>query len=100
MLNSRSHRSKTCLGNGRSALRQSQCARRPLDRRRLQTPGNEWLARADSSWSRQLVGVRLQTRAVWDGENNMSIADLRSQLNAALEVEDYKAAADLRDSIQ
>jgi len=38
---------------------------------------------------------------VHDGELcGMSVADLRTQLNAALKVEDYKTAADLRDSIQ
>lgn len=37
--------------------------------------------------------------SVWDADS-MSLADLRSQLSSALEVEDYKTAADLRDSIQ
>eukprot|EP00197_Chlamydomonas_leiostraca_P011393 CAMPEP_0202867756 /NCGR_PEP_ID=MMETSP1391-20130828/9606_1 /ASSEMBLY_ACC=CAM_ASM_000867 /TAXON_ID=1034604 /ORGANISM="Chlamydomonas leiostraca, Strain SAG 11-49" /LENGTH=211 /DNA_ID=CAMNT_0049547819 /DNA_START=20 /DNA_END=655 /DNA_ORIENTATION=+ len=37
-------------------------------------------------------------RAVWD--ESMTLADLRNQLEAALKVEDYKAAAKLRDAIQ
>jgi hypothetical protein len=46
-------------------------------------------------------GLRRMRASVHDGELcGMSVADLRTQLNAALKVEDYKTAADLRDSIQ
>lgn len=52
---------------------------------------------------RQMQAARLCTQAVWDSESSdssLSMADLKFQLNAALKVEDYKTAADLRDTIQ
>lgn len=42
---------------------------------------------------------RLQVaHAIWD--ESMTLADLKAQLDAALEIEDYSQAAKLRDAIQ
>ncbi|KAF8072408.1 pip [Scenedesmus sp. PABB004] len=46
----------------------------------------------------QRRGLHLQSRSVWD--DSLTLADLRSQLDAAVSSEDYALAAKIRDTLQ
>lgn len=56
------------------------------------------VARVSTSWPRPIWRMLARSAPVWD--ESMTLADLKAQLDAAVEQEDYDLAARIRDALQ